>query len=436
MRTSTEPLLHIVDQHVEEAGHLAHMRQFLLNAPAPQLQALLRHDQRLAAHIDAIAVAGDAGRLASERAVEAGAPGAMFAAGACAVESTDAIRVERMLSLAQALPAAHRALEGAFNWVSAQWLAGLIRDMLASASPVQRSLALHACSAHRVDPGVVLARSLDDVDEGLQRTALRCAGDLGRMDLRDACTDRARDPGAPLALRFWAARAGVLLGERQVCPKVLQALADAPGPWRRPSLDLILKMLDAPQAAPLLQPLGRETGGERAWIKGIGMLGDSAFVPWLIDRMGDPAFARVCGESITLITGCELDHPDFLLRTPEGDVASPVALDDDASDESWAPLAEDDGLPLADAGRVAAWWVREGARFPGGQRFLLGAPASVPTCVAVLRGGRQRQRVVAAEHLALVEAGRPLFNVEAPAWRQLRWLGEPARSPAASEGPP
>lgn len=430
---SSAPLLHIVDQHVDESAHLAHVRQVLVDSAHARLHDLLRHDQRLAAHLDGVAVAGGAGWQACERAVEAGTPGAAFAAAVVAIESGSAARIEQMLALAQALPAVRRMVADAFGWVSAQWLAGLIREMLAAPSAVHRGLALLACAAHRVDPGQALAAALDDADEGLRSCALRCAGDVGRTDLRGACGQMARAAQGGAGPRFWAARAALLLGGRDAALPALQEMAAAPGPWRRPALELVLKAIDVSQAAALLQPLRQAPGGERALVRGIGVLGDPAFVPWLIERMDDPALARLAGESLAMITGCETGHADLLLRTPDGELAVAPAVEDAAED--IVPLDEDEGLPLSDPRRVAAWWNRAGTRFAAGRRLFMGAPVAHAHCGAVLLQGTQRQRGAAAEHLVLAEPGKPLFNVAAPAWRQQRWLGAlggvmPARSEA------
>ena len=40
----------------------------------------------------------------------------------------------------------------------------------------------------------------------------------------------------------------------------------------------------------------------------------------------------------------------------------------------------------------------------------------------VLKTGRQRQRAAAALELAILQPGKPLFNVRAPGFRQQQWL--------------
>lgn len=54
-----EPIPHIIQQHAEEAAHLRHMRSNLVSAPHVKLRHLRRLDDRLAAHLDGLAVAGE-----------------------------------------------------------------------------------------------------------------------------------------------------------------------------------------------------------------------------------------------------------------------------------------------------------------------------------------------------------------------------------------
>jgi hypothetical protein len=52
----------------------------------------------------------------------------------------------------------------------------------------------------------------------------------------------------------------------------------------------------------------------------------------------------------------------------------------------------------------------------------MGAPVTREHCVHVLKTGYQRQRILAAHYLCLLEPGTPLFNTSAPAWRQQKLL--------------
>jgi hypothetical protein len=72
--------------------------------------------------------------------------------------------------------------------------------------------------------------------------------------------------------------------------------------------------------------------------------------------------------------------------------------------------------------RAAQWWSANAARFQKGARCFMGAPVARAHCLPVLTHGDQRQRVLAAHDLCLLEPGTPLFNTSAPAWRQRRLL--------------
>ena len=139
--------------------------------------------------------------------------------------------------------------------------------------------------------------------------------------------------------------------------------------------------------------------------------------------MREPGLARLAGESFAMITGCDMASADFILQSTGSQTLTPPRSDDDGHDgvESTA-LDEDEAQPLPDAEKVSDWWGANGHRFSPGSRYFVGAPVSSAHCQTVLIGGYQRQRIAAAEHLAFLLPGTPVFNTAAPAWRQQRWL--------------
>ncbi|MBU6261333.1 MAG: hypothetical protein KGO01_23180, partial [Burkholderiales bacterium] len=147
----------IVQQHAEEAAMLRHVRTVLVRAPQVRLLQLGRIDARIAAHLDGLAVAGDAGMALLVAALERAGAGEVFALGVRAVECRDAKRLEQLLALAEVLPEAGRGLVSALGWVPAPLLQGHVAPLLAAAAPRRREIALAACRLHRVDPGAALA---------------------------------------------------------------------------------------------------------------------------------------------------------------------------------------------------------------------------------------------------------------------------------------
>jgi len=423
-RLSAGPISAIVQEHAEETASLREHRTHLVRAPQVDLPQLQRHDERLAAHIDGLAVAGAFGGTCCAEALDPSSPGTVFAAAVNAIEVRDEPALERLCALARSTPAAERGLISAFGWVSAPRLHGLVQPLLTATDPQRRTLGLAACRLHHVDPGALLPAALQDSSAPLRAEALRTAGCLGRTDLLPHV--RAALDDADVAVE--AARSLCLLGDHQAALPVLQAhaLDEAETPdvhgTRLAALTLLLQSAEFDHGQHVLRAAARGANGhlqrERLVIRAIGLLGDVQRVPWLIDRMAEEARARLAGEAFSMITGADLSALGLERSRPD---EPPESADADPADDDVA-LDEDDGLPWPDRERVQRWWETHAATLPAQGRCFAGAPPGVAHCEQVLRRSTQRQRMAAASWLCVLQPGRQLFNCAAPAWRQQRLL--------------
>jgi uncharacterized protein (TIGR02270 family) len=168
----------------------------------------------------------------------------------------------------------------------------------------------------------------------------------------------------------------------------------------------------------VLRRLATGGAGARLVIAGSGIVGDTVYVPWLIQQMADDKVARAAGEAFSLITGADIALLD-LERMDVGDLKSGPT---DNPDEVTVDEDPDEGLPWPEPILVKAWWAKREHEFRSGTRYFVGLPVTRDHCVFVLREGTQRQRQLAAQHLCLLSPGTPLFNTSAPAWRQQRLL--------------
>jgi uncharacterized protein (TIGR02270 family) len=297
-----------------------------------------------------------------------------------------------------------------------------MQPLLASADPQGRTLGLAACRMHHVDPGALLAAALRDSSTPLRAQALRTAGYLGRTDLLDSVRTALDD--ADVAIE--AARSLSLLGDHQTALPVLQAHAlgetpDADG-TRLAALALLLQSAEFDHGKHVLAAAARAASGnlarERLVMRAIGLLGDVQRVPWLIDRMAEDPRARLAGEAFSMITGADLGALGLERNRPD----DPPGTNDEDPDDDQVALDEDEGLPWPDRERVRRWWESHASTLPARGRCFAGAPPSVAHCEQVLRNSTQRQRMVAASWLCVLQPGRKLFNCAAPAWRQQRLL--------------
>lgn len=412
------PLLGIVAQHVEEAAALRRQRSRLVHAPHIRLHLLRRHDDRLAAHLDGIAVAGPVGlALAAEAELQPGG-GEVFTAGVMAIMARDPVLFEKAMAAGLKAPDANNALISALGWVSAHDLSGITTRLLNSKDEQVLAIGLSACALHQVDPGPELERALSYDSVLVRQRALDVAARLGRTDLLPPCLIHL-ESDAP-SLSWHATRSALLLGDRGRAVAALRRLATGPEPIGTKALQWLLCVETAEDGIEMLKLIAADPARLRDLILGMGMLGQAAHVPWLIECCTDAASARLAGQSIALITGLDLVESGLsqpaapeAIAGPDGDpLNAEVALDDD------------EDLPWPDPAKLANWWHSHRAQFASGIRLFLGEPLNAPACVRTLSEGYQRQRIWAARHLCLMRPGAKLFPTSAPAWRQQRWLNK------------
>ena len=178
--------------------------------------------------------------------------------------------------------------------------------------------------------------------------------------------------------------------------------------------------MNADGAHNVLQELAQEaddTAARRDLIFGTGLAGNPRYVSWLVGQMKDEKLARLAGEAFSLITGADLTALNLRYMRPDLETGPNDNPQDDNVD-----MDVDGGLAWPDAAKVEKWWRGQSHLFQTGVRYFMGSALNPAVCQRVLRQGYQRQRILAALHLSLLNAGTPLFEWRAPARRQRRLL--------------
>jgi uncharacterized protein (TIGR02270 family) len=417
--TSNRPIVAtVLAQHIEDIAVVYSTRATLAKSPHVRLHNLGRFDDRLEAHLDGLLVAGESGWPFCTEALERGSLGSVFAAAVTSIANWNAERLDRLFALVAAQPQLRTGLFSAFAWLEGAQLRGVIVELLRSTFPLKRLAGVAVCSMHRVDPGLTSARRLEDTDSSVRARAWRSAGELGMHDLRSIAVAATADEDS--ACRFWAAWSGVLLGGKGRAIEVLKQVSAEPGPLRARAFQLGIQAMSIAESHALLRSWAQDPAQVRSLIRGAGLVGDPAYMPWLIDFMADDARARLAGESLSLITGLDLAWLDLERKPPENFESGP---NDDPNDAN-VEMDEDDGLPWPDQAKIQAWWNENSQRFQPGVRYFMGQPLNPENCLRVLKEGFQRQRILAAHYLCLLKPGTVLFNTSAPAWRQQRLLAQ------------
>ena len=310
----------------------------------------------------------------------------------------------------------------ALGWLDYRHAEPTIKRLCAADSAALRRVGIAAAAIHRKDPGRALLDALSDADPLLRARALRAAGELGRTDLARLIQKELNSTEEPC--RFWAAWSIALVAGYSNYGESLRPFVESPGCYREWAQQLALRRMEISRAHSWNLQLSRNTESARLAVVGAGVIGDPLRIPWLIEQMKLPPFARAAGEAFTMITGVDLAFCDLDGKKPEGFESGP---NDDPGDEN-VEMDQDERLPWPNAELIATWWDIHGNEFQDGVRYLLGKPIREESMWEVLRVGRQRQRAAAALELAIMRPGEPLFEVRAPGFRQLEMLRRlPAR---------
>jgi uncharacterized protein (TIGR02270 family) len=334
-----------------------------------------------------------------------------------ALESGDQSRIQSVLNSATRTPELGRGFISALGWLEYSQAEPYIQNLCGSESPAQCRIGIAAAAIHRKDPGHPLKDAICDSDRLLRARAIRAVGELGRMDLVSLIQRDLHSKDA--ACRFWAAWAIALLVGYQDAVQVLQSIAESTSPYRERALQMALRRMNLLTAHSWQRVLAKNPKTPRLAVIAAGIIGDPTQVPWLITQMSLPPLARVAGESFTMITGVDLAYEDLETDKPEGFESGPTEDPNDGNVE----MDPDERLPWPDPGLITTWWEKRGSDFQRGVRHLIGKPITLDWMQQVLGTGRQRQRAATAVDLAIMQPGRPLFEVRAPGWRQQQRLG-------------
>ncbi|MFP4581979.1 MAG: TIGR02270 family protein, partial [Desulfococcaceae bacterium] len=368
------------------------------------------------AHIDGLRVAGDPGWEICLEELAWEEPGEIFTAAILALESGDEERIQTVLQKCEPDVELYQGFISALGWLSFEQVEPFLQRFLKNDSPEIQRIGIAGFAIHRQDPGETLQNALQSDDPRLLSRALKAIGELGKQSWAGSVVPFFDHENSEV--RYHAAWSGILLGESEA-RKVLKSFAEADGPRSKSAAAMAVRTGRIDGNREWFQNLAGKEEHKRKAIIAAGALGDPADVPWIIEQMATPELARVAGESLSMITGLDIAYEDLEAEPPENFEAGPT--EDPADDD--VDLDPDEDLPWPDPAAIDRWWAENRKSFKKGSRHLCGRPIAKKQLWEVLKTGYQRQRAAAAIELSLLEPGKPLFNVKAPAKRQMRMLG-------------
>lgn len=115
LAASRKPVETVVHQHAEDSTIPRHTRSVMMRAPHATLHHLAPLDERIAAHLDGLAVAGEYRTETWEAALEVPEVGEVFASAVRPIEDQDKAHLDKLFALGNAASQARRGLISALH---------------------------------------------------------------------------------------------------------------------------------------------------------------------------------------------------------------------------------------------------------------------------------------------------------------------------------
>lgn len=395
----------ILRLHAENAAFVASQLRLGQDGPNFRLVELFDLECRLGGHLDALVMGRAAGvELALENLALAAEFGEVFTAFHVCLHARPDLPLASIAPPEALIWDQVAALGAAASWCAPDLMAARMRDWIGGLDPMATWIALDVCGLRRVDPKGHLKPLLSHRDPRVAARAMQLAAELGRADLAPDLARLAESPDP--SLRFRAAWAAALLGDRRAAPAILAALVTPATPAReaRQVAELLPLILDDRATRAAIARLMSDRQTERWGIVATGAFGASDTLDWLLQQMAEPLMSRIAGAAFCRITGARLSAESLELAEFPEDPDDPVVAS--CPQESFIEAK----LYWPDPEKLAHWLAANRSRFVTGTRHILGLPAwTIQPPIETTATYQLDQRAVALE-LALRAPDAPLPN--------------------------
>jgi len=339
--------------------------------------------------------------------------GETFVAAVCAFQSGDAAKIQYVCEAALSNADMRRGLISAMGWIDPAAARFWIERFLGVADPGYRYLGLAACSVRRYDPQQPLTEILTDdrlfEQPEVHARALRLIGEIKRADLVPALNQGMDAENE--TVKFWANWSAVLLGNRGAANN-LKPFVMKDNEHKDKALEIVFNVLSVSDARQWITEISSDLSQNRTVIRTTAILGDPHAVPWLIQQMSKPLFARLAGLSFSIITGVDLQQAGL-----DKPMASQLRADTDGDDVEDDAEDVDADLSWPDPHKVKEFWDTQGGKLKVGERYFLGRAIESDWLTEVNTSGSQAQRTSAAIKQSILEPAEVMLNTAAPQFR-------------------
>ncbi len=265
-------------------------------------------------------------------------------------------------------------------------------------------IALACWRNHRVKTGINIIGAIKNEQTSIACSAVRFIGEMGLTqhitDIEDLLSHNDEQ------LRFWATYSIILLGGNKGLKNMFSAIQNKTDNCNLAILSAY-PILSPQEATAWVNKLSQNNERLQEAIKSFEVMGLTKFIPWLISLLKDQALAPFAAHAFCTITGMKVQSEDF------GDLL-PLFGDPNAAMSEDLHLAAK-SLKNIDFNEL---WNKYHQHFALNVRFFSGRKIDTENLNGIIDTGNQQQRKRAAIELAILNPSEPLFQHQAPGFRQ------------------
>lgn len=305
--------------------------------------------------------------------VENNDPASLFVLCVVAFNSLDVSKIQYIVEAIVEDDKSLCSLISALNFLPKNIVDPWLERFIKSKELIHKYIALSVFGDRKENPEPYLSKIFEREDcrrhERLFGRALKIIGEVKLVDCRNLLYGDIRTDSSELA--FWSMWSKVILGDRDLIYE-MEGFVVHPGPMQEFAIDLVFRLASDEYNLKLIALMLKVPSNARSIIYASMVWGNVQSIPFLIQNMEIPLYARYAGRAFSFITGIDLTKKGLTLDVP---VITELTFNQPSSNISYI-RAVDENFSWPNIEKIKAVWQTYGNQFPKDKRLIYGKEIS------------------------------------------------------------
>ena len=297
-----------------------------------------------------------------------------FLVSVIAFNSLDVSKVQYVVEYAVEEESSLEGLISALTFLPKKIVDPWLDRFIKSKDLIHKYVALSVFSKRKLNPQPYLSKIFERGDcrrhEKLFSCALKIIGEIKLLDCRELLYGDIRTDSSELA--FWSMWSKAMLGDLNIISE-MEGFVVHPGPMQKFAIDIVFRLAPEEYCISVISKMLGIHGNTRAVINASMVWGNIQCIPFLIQVMDIPLYARYAGRAFSYITGIDLFKKGLTLDVP---VITELTFNQPNANASFIREI-DENFSWPNVEKIKAVWQTYGNQFTKGQRLIHGKLISV-----------------------------------------------------------